>query len=636
MKHYLVIVISILVISRYSVAQEFDTWRFINIPDYHNAEGLSRNIPEREQRLTEQTAQFKDMKKRYGGELIIMPGDCNGGHWYRPKYLKLFRAHPDYTNYSTKEVILEASRLCYSGLWDMVHDGGYEHFLMAVGDHELGDNPWQKSTEVVKHISTFRQGFANTFTLKDDGQSRFTEKIGKALPRPVGTKYEHTSNAVQYKNVLFVTLDMFHYDADDIVLGSEGVVTGDIDGNHLQWFESVLSEAQNIASIKHIVVQSHLPIIYPVRKYASSGMLVDKKESEKILNVLRKYKVDLYLAGEVHMNTVTKDPESDLIQLVARGNNLSNMTLVDVDPDKLSINTFHWNGDHLGCLTIDKSGRGSKIEGDRLLKPIHPKGLQIHWSFDEQLNEQQYKSSVDGTFPKKSKHNVFLSEISNPNVYSNGGGFNKDYSLIGTDAKIVKGIIGNAIAISESSKLFVLPMGPFHSSYARTVSCWVKTSADGKRLILNSGSFWGKSGQFFNLALDNGNLQVAIRPDAYITTNKQIVNDDQWHHLAVVMTEDATLQELKLFVDGKRIDDVHMIKPSVKILTSQANWMAIATQGGKYKTDYIKEMGMHNYIGLLDDVAIWTRAMNDSDISKLYSEGMKGIGASDVESIIRK
>ncbi len=640
------LVISLFIIGQIIVTactpKEFDSWRFINIPDYHNAEGFVNvwdTAPEgytslREKRIEDQTLLFRQMKERYGGELITMPGDCNGGHWYRENYLERFRSHPDYANYDTKQVILESSRLCYTGLQKIIRDGGYDNFLMAVGDHELGDNPWRKGSEVVNQLDAFRQGFANAFTLDEHGNSFFTKKIGNALPRPVGTIYEHTSNAVQYKNVLFVTLDMFRFDDKDKVLGDEGVVNGDIEGGHLEWFESVLEEAQHISSIKHIVVQSHLPIFYPVRKYASSGMLVDVNETEKILHILRKYKVDLYLAGEVHMNTVTKDPESDLIQLVARGNNLSNMTLVDVENDKLFISTYHQNGDKLGSLTIDKSSSETTIDGSGLLKPIHPKGLQISWSFDKQLDTTYYKNSIEGTFPKLARNNPLMSNITRPIVYLNDGGFGDDYSLIGGNVRQAQGILGNAVEISTNTNLFVLPMGPMESGYERTLACWVKTNANGRLLLLNSGSYWGTGGQFFNLGIHDGNLEVALRPETYTTTRNHAINDGEWHHLAVVMSHfDAKIDELRLFVDGKLIEDKHTTNPQTRINTQQANWMAIATQKGNYNTD-LSAMNIQDFTGLLDDFSIWTRALSDSDINLLYTEGLKGINALGVEKII--
>ncbi|WP_430814948.1 LamG-like jellyroll fold domain-containing protein [Carboxylicivirga sp. RSCT41] len=618
-----------------AAAQQFESWRIINIPDYHNAEGFARNTPERARRIQEQTEQFKRMKERHGGELIVMPGDCNGGHWYRDKFMKPFKSNPEYAQFSTEEVILEASRLCYGGLWDIVHNGGYKHFLMAVGDHELGDNPWRKGSEVSKHISTFRKGFANTITLDENGQSRFNTMIGKAMARPVGTKYEHTSNAIQYKNVLFVTLDMFRFDDEYKILGNQGVINGDIDGKHLQWFESVLSEAQHIPSIQHIVVQSHLPIIYPVRKYASSGMLVDKKESEKILNVLRKYKVDLYLAGEVHMNTVTRDTRSDLIQLVARGNNLTNVTLVDVEEDKLLINTYHQNGDKLGSLSIVKESDKTDISGTGLLTPITPMGLQIHWSFDELLSQSNYSNSIDGTFPKPGKHNPVVSGIKEPVAFLNDGGFNFDYSLIGGEVTTAEGRIGNAAVIKESSCLSVLPIGPMEAGYERSLSCWVKTTAKERRLIFNSASYWGQ-GQFFNLSINEGNLELAVRPEMVMTTENQHLNDGQWHHLAVVMPhDDAKLGELKLFIDGQVMEEIQCSRPDIKIHTSQANWMSIATQSTPYKTDLARTMNMKKYIGLLDDFSIWTRALSDEEVLKLYNEGLEGNNALSVENELK-
>ena len=68
-----------------SAQTNVEKWRFINIPDYHNAEGLAINTPERQKRLEEQKEGFIDMKKRHGGELITIAGDAVSGHWYRNK-----------------------------------------------------------------------------------------------------------------------------------------------------------------------------------------------------------------------------------------------------------------------------------------------------------------------------------------------------------------------------------------------------------------------------------------------------------------------------------------------------------------------------------------------------------------------
>lgn len=631
-KVYSILLLLFLAIST-TAQTNFEKWRFINIPDYHNSEGLSVEIDElRQQRIEEQQRGFESMFEKHGGELITIPGDIVSGHWYRKKFLKKFKSVPKFTNYSTSEVVSEACKRSFEGLHQIIYDAGYQNLLVAVGDHEIGDNPWQKGSEVVKHIPTFRKEFATVFTQDKNGNSRFTKNIGAASPRPIGTIYEHTSNAYQHKNILFVTLDMFRFDAKDKTLGGQGVVTGDISGKHFEWLEKVLLEAQKIQSIKHIIVQSHLPIIYPVRKYASSGMLVDDSESERILNLFRKYHVDIYLAGEVHMNTVTKDPKSDLIQFVGRGNNLGNLTTVDVEEEKLSLTTYHQNGDQLGSLIIDKTESNTKIIGTDILNPLNPKGLQIHWSFDEVLTQKNYKSSIDGTFPKEGKHNPLLKNMKSPTAFLNDGAFNYDYSLISENVKINKGIIGNAAIINKNSNMFVLPIGPLDAGYERTMACWVKTDKTGRQLIFNSGSFWRKSGQFFNLSLNEGNIELSLRPEIYTHSKGMKINDGNWHHLAVVLPlKNGSLESIKLYVDGEIIEDKHIVSPKTKIRTSQANWMSIATQVPTYKTNLAKEMDMKNYEGLLDDFCIWTRALSEQDIKHLYLEGLNGVSALDLE-----
>lgn len=320
--------------------------------------------------------------------------------------------------------------------------------------------------------------------------------------------------------------------------------------------------------------------------------------------LVRKYHVNIYLAVEVHLNTFTKDPESDLIQFIGRGNNLTNLTTVDVEEDKLSLISYHQNGDLLGSLIIDKSNTNTIITGTELLKPINPKELQIHWSFDKELDESNYINSVEGAFPRIAKQNTLLKKMKSPIAFLNDGDFNYDYSLISENIKVEKGIIVNAIKINKNSNLFVLPIGPLDAGYERTMSCWVKTASSGRQLILNSWSYWSK-GQFFNLSLNEENLELSLRPEIYTHSKGMKINDGKWHHLAVLLPKkNGNLESIQLYVDGEIIEDKHIVSPKTKISTSQANWMTIATQIPTYKTNLTKEMYMKNYEGLLDDFCI--------------------------------
>jgi hypothetical protein len=349
-----------------NVASAEEPWRFITLADWHLAE-LYVQPGKYEGGEEYNLSGLKMLKANYGGELVMLPGDSNVGHWDEDKFIKEFK--PGLT---PAEAILQAGELCYTGMVKAFKEAGYTKLLMAIGDHEVGDNPWPPGSAVSKHQAEFREAFANVFNVNSDGGRFLYDKpIGKAPSRPLGTKYETTSYAYQHKNVLFVTVDAFHQEDPDKQIGKQGSVTGAVVGKHLTWLDHVLSEARKDASIKHIFVQSHLPVLQPVRRVNSSGMLMDDEMESDFWKTLRKHKVDIYFAGEVHSNTVTKDPKSDLVQVVTRAKWLNNFVTVDVTDDVIDITLYNQKApkpsdgkyDVYGKFVIDKSS-GKKVFKD--------------------------------------------------------------------------------------------------------------------------------------------------------------------------------------------------------------------------------------------------------------------------------
>lgn len=146
----------------------------------------------------------------------------------------------------------------------------------------VGDNKWGPHGADAKtdSLTQFRDSFVHAL-YKDPNTAEYifiNDGIGNTHPTPYGTDYEYTSFSHRHKNVLFITVDVFHevsnYDYFDRSngLGGEGIITGDVTGLHLEWFEEVLIEARKDSSINHIIVQAHLPILQPVRTVHSSGM----------------------------------------------------------------------------------------------------------------------------------------------------------------------------------------------------------------------------------------------------------------------------------------------------------------------------------------------------------------------------
>ena len=308
---------------------------------------------------------------------------------------------------------------------------------MAVGDHEVGDNPWPAGTAVSECQAQFREAFANVFNINPDGgQFIYDKPIGKAPSRPLGTKYEATSYAYQHKNVLFVTVDVFHQEDPDKKIGTQGSVTGTVVGKHLEWLDHVLSEARKDSSIKHIFVQSHLPVLQPVRRVNSSGMLMDDEMESDFWKTLRKHKVDIYFAGEVHSNTVTKDPKSDLVQVVTRAKWLNNFVTVDVTDEVIDITLYNQAApkpsdgkyDVYGKFVIDKSSGKKTFRDEGELTFLDREARMIHFDFEENfaLADRQVLGLQRGP------GNPFMSEVTIQGVrcdrsFPNRGVFGQNY-----------------------------------------------------------------------------------------------------------------------------------------------------------------------------------------------------------------
>lgn len=629
-----------------------DTWRWINLADWHagekhtsvweqdfsgkrakkgwNSKGYDSRVAYQDAMRDTDIDIISRIRKDYGGELIVIPGDTNSGHWYDTTFRAALRSV--YPGLSDEEVVRQASHLCYGGLRNAFAEGGYPLMIVAVGDHEIGDNPWMPGNAVTPLVPEFRAGFADVFNEapvvdpKDPANPRLwtyesnaatsnrlsTDPIGTVPSRPLGTDYEETSFARQYRNVLFVTVDVFRQDDFVTRLGEEGTIVGDCEGAHLQWFRDVLAEAADIASIKHIIVQSHLPVIYPVRKYASSGMMMEHTTDSPFMQAMRDGNVDLYLAGEVHSNTVTLDPESDLVQWVCRGNSATNFSTVDVADDKLKIQTWKNEGDAtsdilLGTLIIDKSGGGDAvITTTGLLKPIDPEGLNVHYSFDSIVAEESILTGIAD------------SRVSNTNcgmAFENLGEFSNEYTAWTRNTSVGNGLIKGCVEMtSGKSVLGVSSMGPVSHGHRRTIGMWIRTTSSKRQILFNTTSFWGKSREFFNLSLNNGKFEVMLSKGKMKVARGSTINDGSWHHVAAtVPAQGATLDDVKLYIDGVLQTNVKTLGGSSTINTAQANWMGIGillAQSG-FKLD--EQLGMTDYEGGLDDFALWTRALSDAE-----------------------
>ena len=596
-----------------------EAWRFINLADWHSAEKyvyMEKNPEKHQKDYACDLGCVKNLHARFGGDLIIIPGDTNGGHWDRKDFIK--RVFPGLT---PEEAVLKAGKLCYDGMQEPFRDGGYPLMLVAVGDHEVGDNPWPANSSVARCQPRFREAFADSFNKTPDGKFKHTRKIGEAPARPIGTEFEGTSYAYQHKNILFVSVDVFYQESPGKNICSEGTVMGAVNGDHLEWLDFVLGEARKDDTIKHIIVQAHLPVLYPVRKVNSSGMLMEDNEDCAFWKTLRKHNVDIYFAGEVHATTVTKDPQSDLVQIVSRGNFFNNVLVGEVTDDRLEFILYDEEGGRdfanpdkgyapFGRFVLDKSGAEKKFTAEGRLAFFDPNARLLHFTFDEALPLGGVNIVGNKKKPRRGK--------GHDTAFLNHGSFGEQYSAIAKTDGLTEGRRGGkAVKLGETSSVWVQSMGPLHSGHAISMSVWIKTTAEGNRLVINTASIWrgeNPKANFMNLNLNNGMPEVMFTSKIALTavTGKKL-NDGEWHHIAVVMPEDDCMfSELKLYADG-RLLTTRLKGKNRRFFAVNSMQLSVGSLANSSKA--YDDLPIEPFVGEIDEVSLWTRPLTDEEVA---------------------
>lgn len=270
-------------------------------------------------------------------DAVLVAGDLVEGHWGRD--VEDTGIFGPTSSFDEKLAAVKAAGNLYYGEWRRYwwkNDVPINNVYPAVGDHEIGDNPWEPDWFKYKAFYTFKNVWARNFTTNWDTGWRFPE-------RPVGTPWEKTAYATELSgDVLLVTLDVF--------TRWKNGVHARLDQGQLDWLDSVLTES----NARWVIVQGHTPILGPVRQRGSSGLMLEDGEDSATWQLLRKHDVDLYLAGEVHDMTALTDESTVQVShggLAAWGN--ENYLLIRVYPDRLELELKEFTGGQV----IDKENR---------------------------------------------------------------------------------------------------------------------------------------------------------------------------------------------------------------------------------------------------------------------------------------
>ncbi len=583
---------------------------FISAPDMHNIESF---MQEPEPTTSPDFDFLLAGMAHFNPMFVLLPGDLGGQHWWEAQYQSI--CAPGGT---LSDIILGCAAKTYPRLLNYMASHGLPPVYVVVGDHEIGDNNWPLGIRS-NAVPYFKQAFAKYFTKNTDGSSRFNGTLGDVPLQPIGTPYENTAYAFQKANVLFVVVDQFRQDSLDQLVSKFGTVKATVDSDgQLQWLDRLLKAAKQQPSIRHIMVSGHLPVLSPVRGRASSMMYLDTQQHSAFWKLLRKYQVDVYLAGEVHQTTVIKDPESRILQIIHKGGcckkDVSGFLVgrvyaerIEFDQQSLQINT---DGSQSfvkeGTLVIDKTlGKFRYRASGTLLKPIDPKGLVVHYSFDEDISK----------------------------VVKNYGSFGASYDATQLNINaMTSGALGNAVGFDDAQQSIVtsLDITPIAGQQPRTVSVWIRSSNHSEAYIYPSGKFTSPQGGF-RLLLADGILKLQINAKTLLQANQGLVrlNDDTWHHVAVTFNRIGTpiTDEVLFYIDGQQYGLVNTLTKTIFTETNTDNVMI----GGRRK-----DQAIAGWTGALDDFAIWASALTSPMVKAVKTCGQAlAYNASDMEALFK-
>ena len=207
-------------------------------------------------------------------------------------------------------------------------------------------------------------------------------------------------------------------------------------------------------------------------------------------------------------------------------------------------------------------------------------GLVGWWKFDETSGTVAYDSSGNG----------------NDGNLMNGSTW-------------TSGKIGGAIYLNGSSPVEVSNYKGVTGTQARSVSFWMKSSDQGGDPFLWGGSISG-SEQYYALTIsssggahnsDHGSLKLALRSGYKIGKTK--VNSNQWFHVVVVSAQNSDVVNSKIYLNS-------IAEEPLKLLSRTINT----------GVDMDVKLGV-NFLGLIDDVRIYDRALSAEEVQALYNLG---------------
>ncbi len=309
-----IIILSIIIITPSLIsAQNNKPVKFVSFPDFFNFD-----IPYPWPGYDTAVNYFLNQVKSEKPNFVLVDGDLVNGHWW-----------------DSPKCVEHMGTIYYSGWVKRMQDHGLKYYT-AVGDHELGDDPWPKQKlELIPHL--------------EDVYRKYLKMPLNGPENKKGLAYY-----VREGSLLVITVETFEVIDDSMHIA--------VVGEQLEWFKKVL-ESHKDAKFK--IVQGHVGIWGDIKSRSSSRLMLAGGKNSEFYKVMKDNDVDIYLAGEFHDVTVL---ESDGIWQIVHGSSWGR-EIVDaedyltgeVKDDELILNMkriyMDAQGDYMWNINKDKGPR---------------------------------------------------------------------------------------------------------------------------------------------------------------------------------------------------------------------------------------------------------------------------------------
>jgi hypothetical protein len=270
-------------------ADQTPPWKFVVMPDF-----LNQDIDYPDPNWDPVLGYVLDEVAKEQPDFVAVPGDLVNGYWstggaenIRQQGVKYFQAWK--------------ARMKAHGL---------ETIYASIGDHEIGDNPWNAAKRAL--IPEYRATFIRELAIPPN-----------ATLGPGSAAY-----SIRHKNLQLVALDPFeqHRPAGPVAIG--------VTGQQLDWLRGQLK-----SDASHVVTMGHTPVLAATWLRNTSSLRVPGGGGSELWGALSNGGSNLYLAGEYHDVSATyKDGGTQVVTGSLPGvTDEINYLVVTVHPDRLEL-----------------------------------------------------------------------------------------------------------------------------------------------------------------------------------------------------------------------------------------------------------------------------------------------------------